>query len=108
MNPQNGMIHKLDNFGIPTWKSQKCHSNLTFTHSCRIYYKEENGASSPSPHHGVSCECELSMNYVNYSWVQTTIQGMKGTKVKVNFQELHLTCGIHMLLFYAKFCNFYT
>jgi hypothetical protein len=37
-----------------------------------------------------------------------TIKGTKGVKVKVLFQGLHVTCGIHVLVYYLKVFSFHT
>ncbi len=36
----------------------------------------------------------------------TTLRA-KGAKVNVIFQRLHVTCGIHVLVYYSKICIFH-
>jgi hypothetical protein len=37
-----------------------------------------------------------------------TIKGTKGAKVKVLFQGLHVTCGIHVLVYYLIYKKIHT
>jgi hypothetical protein len=39
-----------------------------------------------------------------YHWGENTIKGAKGTKVKVLFQGLYMTCGIYVLVYILNCC----
>jgi hypothetical protein len=41
-------------------------------------------------------------------WVANTIKRLKGAKVKIIFQGLHVTCGIHVLVYSVKLYIFHT
>jgi hypothetical protein len=45
----------------------------------------------------------MAQGYRNH-WGDNTVIGTKGTKVKVLFQALHMTCVISTLVYNLKFC----